>query len=597
MEAERGSSDPQLAERNLAAALTLLEALLEAGLAALVLCPGSRSAPLALAAGLLESRGLRLLTGIDERSAAFWALGYSRAAGRAAAVVTTSGTAVANLLPACVEADMGAIPLLLLSADRPARLKRCGANQTVDQERFLTAAVRWLGEGDGRGLAAMAAADLQRLAATAMTWAQGGQDQPPGAVHLNLPFDEPLHCGVQPWQQQQLRAGASAILAVTSDAVTQLPPAEELDPDRPGVVVAGPWRGAPSQWGSHCSALRRWLRRSGWPLLADPLSGLRGEAGTGAIASYDLLLASAPAALTPPQVLRLGPLPASRRMQQWLADLPARQLLISEGEPRRLDPLGRAQQWSHGLARWCAALPPQQWQGAASSDALALQQRWNAAEAAVQGLLERELNTTEQRAEPLSEPALARALSRVLPVGLPLVLANSSPVRDWESFAAGDAPPRPIIGFRGASGIDGTLSSACGVAEALGEALLLCGDLALLHDSNGWLWQQQLQGRLTVVLINNGGGGIFEQLPIRHPNGGMDFERLFAMPQPVDPGLLCAAHGVPHRRRQPGEPLDGLLRWAFSHRLAVLEVCTDRGADAALRQRLRTMATELVAEQ
>ncbi|MEB3234302.1 MAG: 2-succinyl-5-enolpyruvyl-6-hydroxy-3-cyclohexene-1-carboxylic-acid synthase [Cyanobacteriota bacterium] len=599
-----------LAARNLRACLGLLQALMDGGLAALVIAPGSRSAPLAQAAALLEARGLRLLTAIDERSAAFWALGFSRASGRLAAVATTSGTAVANLLPAAVEADWGTVPLLLISADRPQRLKGCGANQTVNQEQFLGASCRWTGEGDPAGLAAMPTSALQALAAQALQASSGAGGKPPGPVHLNLPFDEPLHSDASAWQalQQQPPPAASkpGHTSGHSNGIANgtSQPYPSLDPDQSGVVVAGPWRGHPGQWAAHRDALSRWLQRSGWPLLADGLSGLRGQPGLQALAGYDLLLQQGPTQLQTTQlqatqVLRLGPLPASRRLQQWLSRNGGQQLVISEAEPRPLDPLGSAQhQYSGGLANWCAAQPAALWQGQASQASLELQQRWRQADQALQQLLDDALKPQG----PLNEPALARALSRRLPAGVPVVLANSSPVRDWESFAASDAPPRPLLGFRGASGIDGTLSSACGIAEALGQAVLLSGDLALLHDSNGWLWRQQLRGRLAVVLINNGGGVIFEQLPIRHsgrtPTAGvaMDFERLFAMPQSVDTGLLCAAHGVPHRMLQDWNGLDGALTWLLQQPLAVLEVHTDRQADAGRRQRLRTMAQELVAE-
>ena len=171
------------------------------------------------------------------------------------------------------------------------------------------------------------------------------------------------------------------------------------------------------------------------------------------------------------------------------------------------------------------------------------------------------------------------------------MLASSSPVRDWESFAAADAPWRPIHGFRGASGIDGTLSIACGLAEACGRLVLVSGDLALLHDANGWLWARQLRGQLTVVLIENGGGGIFEQLPIRtHPPERLDFERLFAMPQSIDQLALAALHGVPGRRLQQQADLPGDLAWALEQPFAVLELRTHRRHDAALRQRLRQAA-------
>jgi 2-succinyl-5-enolpyruvyl-6-hydroxy-3-cyclohexene-1-carboxylate synthase len=185
------------------------------------------------------------------------------------------------------------------------------------------------------------------------------------------------------------------------------------------------------------------------------------------------------------------------------------------------------------------------------------------------------------------------------------MLASSSPVRDWESFSDPLAPQRRVYGFRGASGIDGTLSIACGLAELEGRLVLLTGDLALLHDSHGWLWQQQLGGQLTVLLVENGGGGIFEQLPIRPgvsaggqahqggpPRAGLgpgplDFERLFAMPQPIRHGPLAAAFGVPWRSLAGLEELAAGLAWAASERLALLELRTDRRADAVLRQALR----------
>jgi len=192
---------------------------------------------------------------------------------------------------------------------------------------------------------------------------------------------------------------------------------------------------------------------------------------------------------------------------------------------------------------------------------------------------------------PWSEPALARRLSRLLPPGLPLMLANSSPVRDWESFSDPAASPRPMVGFRGASGIDGTLSEDCGLAEALGSCLLVTGDLALLHDANGWLWRPQLRGRLTVLVIDNGGGGIFEQLPIRtEPADHLDFDRLFAMPQPVDPLALAHAHGVPARPVESPASLPADLAWALAQPFSLLVVRTDRRRDAKLRRRLRTMA-------
>ena len=596
----------ELARRNLEAALLLLKALMEQGLSKAVLCPGSRSGALALALGVLEPRGLALYTAIDERSAAFFALGLARATGKAVAVVTTSGTAVANLLPAAVEADYGAIPLLLISADRPSQLKGCGANQTVNQESFLAASVRWFGQGDGTGLAAMTDAAIAELARQAWS-ATRPPGLAPGPVHLNLPFAEPLHAG----GPALLEAIAHSSLETTPPSLAELglrtagswiqatPFSPAPDPDQPGVVVAGPWRGLPQHWPGYVEALQRWQRRTGWPVLADGLSGLRGLAELDLISSYDLLLEAPEAKLRSGQVLRLGPLPASRRLQRWLADQDGLQWLVSEGEPRCLDPLGSGwhgsgcQQSAAGLACWSASLPPSFWAGDPSGESLQFGARWRQREQHLQRWLDQQLASADGAEKGVNELCLARQLGLLLPAGLPLVLANSSPVRDWESFANPAAPWRPVYGFRGASGIDGTLSIACGVAEAHGQAVLLTGDLALLHDSHGWLWQRQLKGSLAVILINNGGGGIFEQLPIRTtPEQALDFERLFAMPQQLDHLALAAAHGVPGRRVQQLAGLPSQLDWALQQPLALLELVSDRRADALRRQTLRRMAVQ-----
>ena len=586
------------ARANLEAALALLEALAVAGVRLLVLCPGSRSGPLAVAAGLLERRGVALLTAIDERSAAFLALGHGRATGRPAAVITTSGTAVANLLPAAVEADYGAIPLLLLTADRPVRLKGCGANQTVNQEAFLRDSLRWLGAGDDDGLHGMTPAALEHLAHQAVRTSLGHGGLAPGPVQLNLPLDEPLHGDRLALQALQTRAalGRTGPPARALDPVPLPPPdpaaLQLLDPAQPGLIVAGPWRGRPQQWSGFVQALRQLQQRCGWPLLADALSGLRGVEGLELVAGYDLLLAVERPELEARQVLRLGPLPASRRLQRFLQRCGGRQLLISEQEPRSLDALGCASaQVACGLAAWWEVQAPL-W-GASAAAPSALAQHWQRSDQLLQGWLDGQLAAQNWRGR-FREPALARWLSRQLPAALPLVIANSSPVRDWESFMPADAPARPVLSFRGASGIDGTLSLACGVAQAHGAAVLITGDLALLHDANGWLWHQQLGGRLTVLLLDNGGGGIFEQLPIR-PDGEplLDFERLFAMPQAVDPLALAAAHGVPGRESASLAELEADLAWALAQPLALLRLRCNRRADAAEREALRTMGAAL----
>jgi len=556
---------------NLRAAEALLSALIGLGLKRAVLCPGSRSGPLALAASRLESQGLSLLTGIDERSAAFFALGQTRADGQPTAVITTSGTAVANLLPAAVEADFSALPLLLLTADRPERLKACGANQTVNQEAYLQPACRALLQGPAAGLHAATNERLLRLAQSAMRHALGA---PAGPVHLNLAFDEPLH------------ADLSEQPAAVPPSVQELPALFEppglqsldpLDPDQPGVIVVGPWRRG--HGGRFVAALQQLNRRTGWPILADASSGLRGLS-LPLISGYDVLLAQPQRLPLAHQVLRLGSMPASRRLQQWLQAFEGPQLVITEAEPRRQDPLASGcGQHPHGLAAWAGLLPDGEPSAASRADA----QLWQQAESSLQQQLDHEL----PQQGPCSEPALARALQQLIPPEWPVMLASSSPVRDWESFAGRQSGHRTIVSFRGASGIDGTLSLAAGLAQQWQRLVLVTGDLALLHDANGWLWRRQLTAELRVVLIDNAGGGVFEQLPI--PRQSMDFDRLFAMPQSCDAMALAAAHGVAARDANAMESLADDLQWLLEpgDAIRLLRCSTDRARDARLRQRLR----------
>jgi len=554
-----------------------------------VLCPGSRSGPLALAAaGLMRAGLITLSTAIDERSAGFHALGRSSASGVATAVITTSGTAVANLLPAAVEADRSSQPLLLISADRPLRLKNKGANQTVNQEAFLAPVCRWCGSGPLDGLNAGLDHELRALAENA--WRQ--LHQQPGPVHLNLPFEEPLHPDLDQqntfWSQwnrsePEVNTPSPELWKPTSHSA-----APALDPDQAGVIVAGPWRGLSSTLAPYQQALIAFQQRSGWPVLADPLAaipcGLKGV-----IRYWDLLIPNGLSQLPDnAQVLRLGSMPASRRLEAWLAGQQGKQLLITEGDPRPLDPLEIAQQWSGGLAQWWQQLSPKlqatpaslSAQGARSSS---LVQTWVDADAAVQNQLS-ELLPTQGAA---NEPALMVALAQLLPAELPVMLAASSPVRDWQAFAAGDTGRRRCYSFRGASGIDGTLSLALGLAAELGPTLLITGDLALLHDSNGWLLASAAQLPLLVLLIDNSGGGIFEQLPIATtPSDG--FDQLFAMPQKVDPLALAAAHSIPVRQLACLDDLPTALEWGLGTAgPALLRVCTDRRSDAQLRRDLR----------
>jgi 2-succinyl-5-enolpyruvyl-6-hydroxy-3-cyclohexene-1-carboxylate synthase len=533
---------------------------------------------------LLASSGqLQLNTAIDERSAAFLALGLATAGGSAVAVVTTSGTAVANLLPAVIEADRSCQPLLVITADRPIRLKACGANQTVNQEDFLRPACRWCGNGAPEGLHAMASPAVLELAALAWSQAHGADQAAAGPVHLNLPVEEPIHAPLQEHQHlldAVLASDESSLFPLQPSTIQSNRDVPRLDPSRPGVVIAGPWRGLAQDLSAHQQAVRSWLVCSGWPLLADPLSALPVEL-PGRLHHWDLQLEQL-ISPEPLQVLRLGPLPASRRLEVWLQRNAGDQVLITEGEPRYLDPLGLATQWSGGLAAWCSAQRLDQASRPLSADHSA----WLRRDQALGLWLEEQLVSEG----PVSEPALAFQLADLLPPGLPVMLSASSPVRDWLTWSGRSGSDRRCFSFRGASGIDGTLSLAMGLALETGPMLLVTGDLALLHDSNGWLHGQSDGPPLVVLLIDNGGGGIFQQLPIEQASPKR-FDALFAMPQRVNPIALAAAHGVPGRSIAVIDDLPEALSWALAQQGPVLlRVCTDRHADAAFRRKLRSAA-------
>ncbi len=555
-----------------------------------MLCPGSRSGPFALAAAGLNKAGLfKLTTAIDERSAGFRALGQSTASGVATAVITTSGTAVANLLPAAVEADRSGQPLLLISADRPLRLKNRGANQTVNQEDFLSPVCRWCGTGPLDGLSGGMDHELQALALTA--WRQ--LHDLPGPVHLNCPLEEPLLPDLDQqllfWKQWKGKESVLAQAKCNHACWTPTDQAPALDPDQPGVIIAGPWRGLNTDLQPYQDALIAWQQRSGWPVLADPIAAVP-SALNGVIRHWDLLLPRGLSNLPPSaQVLRLGSMPASRRLEAWLASREGPQLLITERDPRLLDPLGMAEQWSGGLALWWQQISPglqaisvRQPDGAKGGHQSALQ-AWSAADADLQ---QRLADLLPLRGA-VSEPALMFALTQLISDEIPVMLAASSPVRDWQAFAAGSTGHRRCYSFRGASGIDGTLSLALGLAAELGPTLLITGDLALLHDSNGWLQAAAETLPLFVLLIDNAGGGIFEQLPIETSDRDA-FDDLFAMPQRVDHLALAAAHSIPVRQLACLEDLPAALEWGWgSSGPALLRVCTDRRRDAELRLALR----------
>jgi 2-succinyl-5-enolpyruvyl-6-hydroxy-3-cyclohexene-1-carboxylate synthase len=531
-----------------ALAVVLVDELVRGGVREVVLAPGSRSAPLALALHDAEQAGLlRLHVRIDERSAAFLALGLGKAGGTPAAVVTTSGTATANLHPAVLEAAHADVPLLLLTADRPPELRSSGANQTVEQVGLYGGAVRWaadLGTPDRRpGQQAY----WRSLVCQAVSAATGDLGGPPGPVHLNLGLREPLVPDGDPGWVEPLD-GRPGRMPWTDrlDAASCPAPADDL-PARTVVVLGD---GADAAAAQHLAAAR------GWPVVAEPSSGAR--PGPEVVAVPELLLGALPDRLRPDRVLVVGRPTLARSVARLVAAVPADVVATAGRWP---DPSRSAGRVLPAVPRpvggevdptWLPA-----WQQASAA----------AAEAVAQAL-----------GDELSEPAVAAAVAAAVPADGLLVVGSSKPVRDLFLVAP---TGRRVLANRGAAGIDGMVSTALGAALAHqadggGPAFALLGDLTFLHDGNG-LMLGPLEARpdLTVVVVNNDGGGIFGLLEQGGADHAVAFERVFGTPHGADLQALCAASSTPYTLASTPGQLRSALAPAAGIR--VVEVRTDRG--------------------
>jgi 2-succinyl-5-enolpyruvyl-6-hydroxy-3-cyclohexene-1-carboxylate synthase len=560
-----------------ALARVLVDELARCGVTDAVLAPGSRSAPLAMA--LDAEPRIRLHVRLDERSAAFVAIGLGRVTGRPAAVVCTSGSAAANLHPAVVEADRGRVPLLLLTADRPPELRGTGANQTIDQLGLYGAAVRWFCEVGAPEARAGQVPYWRSVAARAVAAARatGG---PAGPVHLNCAFRDPLvPVGGEPVAGPlEGRPGGAPWTRV--EVASRPPSPEQLDvltalvgAARRGVVVAGGGVEDPAPVAELAAAL-------GWPLLAEPHSGAR--RGPAAVTAYDHLLRDEgfAAAHVPDLAVVVGRIGLSKALLSWLGP-DVRQVLI-EPWADWPDP-GRA------VSTVVAASP-----GAACRALLAAGVRpstppaWLAAWRDADQRVRAAVGAVLDAGEAPSEPRSARDLAAALPAGAALVVASSMPIRDLDQ-TMGPRGDLAVLANRGASGIDGFCSTAVGVALAHdGPTYALAGDLSLLHDQNGLLTGEPAPD-LVVVVVNNDGGGIFSFLP----QAGLPdtFERVFGTPHGVDIARVAAAARVGHRLVARADDLLATVDDAARDGgIQLVEVRTDRAANVALHAQLQKSA-------
>lgn len=555
-----------------------MEVLARLGVETVVLSPGSRSTPLAVAASRNPRLDTRCL--LDERSAGFFALGLARRQEKPVVLVCTSGTAAANYFPAVVEASMSGVPLLVFTADRPPEDRACSSGQTIDQIELYGGYPRAFVE---MALPAVAPPMLDYLRQTLVHAVERAMTVNPGPVHLNFPFREPLHPegAAEPVLGADEMEAAATVVSRICEGVRILPSIdtvvlERMSSHRRGIVVVGDVMPSPGGR-AFAEAVAAISEKLGWPVLADVLNPLRGQGGAlpRLVSHYDTFLRSADqaSALRPDAVLQIGPLPTSKCLRGWLKDIGAVHFLLNE-RPVNTDPLHRVAVPLLGTAGALAdALEPMDTE-AAWTDA------WYGQEATTASRLDAAL--AEETA--MFEGKAAWLLSRTVPVGSSVFLASSMSVRYAESFwCAGDRAVS-IFANRGANGIDGTLSTALGVAHGGAPAFLLSGDLAFLHDSNGLLAADQLSGSLTVVVINNDGGGIFEHLPVAE--AAVDFEGLFATPQSVSIATLSAAHNVSHQLIEDWETFAGEIGREPVPGIRVLELRTDRKADRDAFRRL-----------
>ncbi len=545
------------------ALLALCGALVQGGVQDVVISPGSRSAPLAISVAAFPAIRRHVL--LDERSAAFFALGLAKESGRPVALICTSGTAAANFHPAVVEARAGYVPLVVLTADRPRELRDIGAAQTIDQVSLYGSSVKWFSDlpvGDSAAEETYARAAGMRACSIALA-------APAGPVHINVPLREPL----LPAEPLAPPADAPYIRPASPErrpSPEQLDEAAALLAQGRAVIVAGPMpahRPVP--------ALAALAARTGLPLLADPLSGLRYR-GDGALDAYDLYLRDPELRreLQPEVVLRIGALPTSKSLGTLLSGA-LQQVLLSGEEPWR-DPLlapgielpGDAHLVIEGLIARMPAMPES-----------AFSARWRAADRAARAAAETWLAGLRE----LFDGAAIRDLCGLVSPRDLLFVGSSMPVRDLDAFTPGGAGPR-VLSNRGANGIDGVVSSALGAAMAhpLGRAALAIGDISFYHDLNGLLAAKRFSLNLAVLLLHNDGGGIFSYLP---QAGRDDFEEFFGTPHGLEFCHVVQMYGGSHvRPKDPAEVRSALQDALSAPGLHVVEVRTARPRSVALHE-------------
>jgi 2-succinyl-5-enolpyruvyl-6-hydroxy-3-cyclohexene-1-carboxylate synthase len=576
--------------RNTALASAMVEELARCGLRRAVIAPGSRSTPVALA--LWRHPAIRASVIVDERSAAFFALGAAQAEGRPAAVICTSGSAAANLHPAIVEADEAGVPLIAITSDRPPELRGIGAGQTIDQVKLYGSAVRWFCEvgthdADDAGL-------LHFRSTACRAWSAARGEPRAGPVHLNVAWRDPL--GPEPGDGN-VTALSSLALEGRGDrpltAVTASPPApdpalldelaERFAAAPRGLILCGrqpdPGLAAP---------VARLAAAAGYPILAEPTSQLRlGKHDRSLVVSaYDPVARRRPERLAPQLVVRFGDMPTSKALRQWIASIDGLRQVVVDPRFDWNEPSRQAETIVRCDGPAAATGLAERLRGA--EDAKGWANAWLEAGHAVEQAIGSEL----ERLERLTEPGVHRAIGGLYADGDLVYTASSMPIRDQEAFLSSGPAEVRFLCNRGANGIDGLISSGLGAAAASGRPTwIIVGDLGLYHDMNGLAALREVDSPVRIVVLNNGGGGIFEFLPQAGLIDREEFEALFGTPLGLEIPRIAALHGIRYTRAEQPQELAPALREAP----VLVEVPIERLENVEIHRRLLDRAAEAIA--
>lgn len=551
----------------------IVETLARLGLQSAVICPGSRSTPLTVA--LARHPKLKTIPILDERSAAFFALGLAKSSGLPTVLVCTSGTAGANFYPAVIEAYQSAVPLIILTGDRPPELRDCHSGQTIDQLKLFGNFAQWFSEM----ATPMGTVEMLRYARQTMVQAwRRSQFPQKGVVHLNCPFRDPL-APVPDGSVEHLKGViktdffAEIQSLAKAEFSADILPTEAWKHYSRGLIIAGV--NQPENPDEYCQAIAQLSGYLSFPVLAEALSPVRNYAHyfpQGLVTTYDFILQDQSLAetLKPEIVIQIGALPTSKILRAWLEKQQIQTYILSE-RADNFDPLHRPHQYlavNLKTLKYLGIFPDNQ-------KGLPYFDLWQTQEAKIRA----KLAAVFQAEQNLKEGAIAYYLSSALPKETAIFFANSMVVRYSEFFW--QVNRQQILPYfnRGANGIDGTLSTALGVAENHSPCVLLTGDLALLHDTNGFLALAKFTGSLTIIVINNQGGGIFEMLPIAKEED--IFEEYFATPQTVNFSKICDLYGVKYQAIFTKTELINACENLPTKGVQLLEIKTDRYQDIA----------------